>query len=124
MKLRYSICFVFFFYSADAQTTKSPEPVKVTGFGLVMHKVAPSDSTYLRIKFDNKGYKISLLNDSLYTTDLKYIDDYISANKKKIDKDKILVTGNSDVPYARFKELQAILSKHEFYKYSLVAKHN
>jgi hypothetical protein len=106
---------------AEAQFTKPPEAVKVAQPTAVVHKIDPRDSTYLRIGVSNIYYKASLLNDSLTTQDIKKLDKFISINQKRINKDKILVTGNPNVSYSRFKALNVILSKHQLYKFLLVS---
>jgi len=105
----------------ESQGINTPDPIIVDPPKSVSTIIYPDDSTYLNIKLDTANYKISFLNIQLSTNDIEKVDDFISTNKYRIDKDKILIEGNSHIPYVRFKELKKILKKHELFKFKIVA---
>lgn len=104
------------------QQMKSPDVIKVDTPRSVSVKIDPEDSTYLRIYLDSINFKISLLNDSLLTGDIRNITNLISINKERINRDKIIVAGQPNVNYARFKVLYGILKKYELYRFKLVVE--
>ena len=81
---------------------------------------ATIDSSYLIIKIQQDNYKISLLNDSLVTTNSKKIDEFISDNKSKIIDNKIILMGAEDEPFKRVDKILNVLKKHEIFRYKLL----
>ncbi len=122
MRLFYSILFLVFFTSCMGQSNKLPEAVIVKAPTSVSKKITPNDSTCLKIKIGTQSFNISLLNSSLSTNDINNIDKFISANENKIDKNKIVVIGQSAVTFHRFKALKEVLKKHELYRFTLVTE--
>lgn len=122
MRLFYSILFLVFFTSCMGQSNKLPEAVIVKAPTSVSKKITPNDSAYLKIKIGTQNFNISLLNSSLSTNDINNIDKFISANENKIDKNKIVVIGQSAVTFHRFKALKEVLKKHELYRFTLVTE--
>jgi biopolymer transport protein ExbD len=87
-------------------------------------KIDPKDSTYLKITMTKKGFKVALLSDSLTTTEIKNIDAFLSKNLDKVNKNKVLIMGNSKEKYDRFKGLMKVLKKYEIFKFSIVTEPN
>ena len=92
------------------------KPVIVVAPPSAESKIDPGDSTYLRINFMTKEYKISLLNDSLTTKDINRVDSFITDKERHINKDKIIVTRNQN---SDFKALSEILKKHKYFKFRM-----
>ena len=122
MRTLYLIFFLSMLLDCTGQQMKSPDAIKVDTPRSVSVKIDPEDSTYLRIYLDSINFKISLLNDSLLTGDIRNITNLISINKERINRDKIIVAGQPNVNYARFKVLYGILKKYELYRFKLVVE--
>ena len=122
MRTLYIIFFLSMLLDCTGQQMKSPDAIKVDTPRSVSVKIDPEDSTYLRIYLDSINFKISLLNDSLLTGDIRNITNLISINKERINRDKIIVAGQPNVNYARFKVLYGILKKYELYRFKLVVE--
>jgi len=122
MRTLYIIFFLSMLLDCTGQQMKSPDVIKVDTPRSVSVKIDPEDSTYLRIYLDSINFKISLLNDSLLTGDIRNITNLISINKERINRDKIIVAGQPNVNYARFKVLYGILKKYELYRFKLVVE--
>lgn len=95
---------------------KPPEPVIVVAPKSEPTKIDPSDSTYLRITLEGKEYKVSLLNDSLTTTDINKLDSFFTNNKVNIIENKIVVTTNQNPNIDAFK---GVLKKHNYFRFCI-----
>ena len=122
MRALFLIFFLSLLVDSNGQQVKPPDVIKVDTPRSVSVKIDPNDSTYLRICLDSINFKISLLNDSLLTDEIRNIDNFISVNKERINRDKIMVAGQPNVNYARFKDLYEILKKYELYRFKLVVE--
>jgi biopolymer transport protein ExbD len=103
---------------------KIPDAVQVQTPKSVDNKIDPKDSTYLKIVLNENGYNVSLLSDSLATADIKKIDAFLLTNFDRVNKNKVIVIGNSKEKYDRFKGLIAVLKKYEIFKFSIVTEPN
>ena len=97
-----------------------PKAVIVNAPQSVSVKIDSKDSTYLSIILTKVDYHISLLKDSLHTTEIGKIDNFISVHIKQLNKEKILVSNNSNSKYESFKKLKDILKKYGLYKFRIV----
>jgi biopolymer transport protein ExbD len=103
---------------------KIPESIQVQAPKSVDIKIDPKDSSYLKITVAKNGYKISLPEDSLTTTEINNIDTFLLENIIKVNKNKVFVMGNSKEKYDRFKVLMTVLKKYEIFRFSIVTEPN
>lgn len=107
---------LFFLNLFNRLTNIPPAAVKITPVQSVESK---PDSTFLIIKIYENKYAVSLFGDSITTSNVNTLDNFISKNISKINNQKIFVVGQADVPYDQFRKLKNILKKHEYYKFRI-----
>jgi hypothetical protein len=106
--------------SVDTFKLPANNPTVIIEPTLISTKAKPIDSTYLKIEIQKISYKISLLNDSLSTTDAKKIDEFISGNKSKINDDKIILIGSQNASFKKVDKILNVLKKNEIFRYKLL----
>jgi biopolymer transport protein ExbD len=112
-------------YDIQSKKITPPSSVKITSPAFTSStETEIKDSASLIIKIEKTDYKISLLNDTLVTNNTKKIDAFISANKDKINENKIIISGNANEPYKKFDKLLNVLKKHEIFRFQLLTNPN
>ena len=84
----------------------------------------PIDSSWLLIKFEKNIYKISLLEDSISTSDINMIDKFFGNHLDKIDQKKLLVSGSNHDNYQMFHEIKKVFKKYNFPTFRIVTNSN
>lgn len=114
MKLFFCLFFISILVGCDLPI-KTDEPVRVVAPVSKPTGVDPRDSTYLRIRLVTNGYEISFFEKSFVTRQVEAIDSFIYINKDRINKNKVLVSGNDSTD--DFKPLIPIFNKYGISKF-------
>ncbi len=119
MKLLCAFCVLCVFTNCFENRNRPPEVITVKAPTSVNSIIDASDSSYLKISFADKNFAVSILKDSLFTSDTNKLDSFISSNLNRIQSDHILISGQSELNYERFKQLKGILRKYELYRFRI-----
>lgn len=79
-----------------------------------------NDSSALLIAFRKSRIIVKLDNKTDTLNTPLELDAYISLNKRKILKEKILLQGNSNARHEEFKPILDVLKKHKYYSFKLI----
>ncbi|MCW3073921.1 MAG: hypothetical protein JWP69_990 [Flaviaesturariibacter sp.] len=112
------VCLTVLAMSCHSVTDTDPtEPVTVTAPETKPTQVDPMDLSYLRIKLGEGGYAVSISEELLITKELNALDSFLSANKARIDTNKVVMVGKN-IP-ERVKDIQPLLVKHGISKFQV-----
>ncbi len=86
------------------------EPGKITGL----------DESFLKIKLLTGTYEVSLLEESIRTTQIDSVESFLIQNKSEINKDKTVVVGNEKMK--DFQAISSLLKKHGITRFRLLSE--
>ena len=98
----------------------APEPVKIEQ-PIEVTNTESEDSTYLVIDILSSVCRIKFMNETRELSNVNSLDAYITKNKERIRKDKILVKADKNTPQSVFRPYLEILKKHEYWSFKLVS---
>ena len=119
------ICFftcIIIFCSCIFTQTKPPEAITVQTPTSVTTTIAPSDSTYLKIKFEkDSSYNVSvMMGKSVTAKNIGLLDDYLTANNALIDIEKVMVYTPADKFNTKLMKLIPVLQKHNIQRFKII----
>ena len=78
------------------------------------------DSTYFSITIQKTGIKVRLFEQDSFLKNSDELDSFITKYQIDISTKKIVVIGSNLLPYERVGPVLDVLTKHSYYKYSLI----
>jgi len=101
---------------------KPSEPINVEKPGIAKPlTVDINDSSYFLLTILNKNFEVSILNKKKVLKNSVEVDTFIKDNISIIDPNKVLIRGNSNEHYNRFKSILAIFKKYNYYKFKILS---
>lgn len=97
-----------------------PEPVKIET-PVEVTNTESEDSTYLVIDILSSGCRIKFMNEIRELSNVNSLDEYITKNKGRIKKDKILVKADKNTAQSVFRPYLEFLKKHEYWSFKLMS---
>jgi biopolymer transport protein ExbD len=80
------------------------------------------DSSYFRIKVYKDRFELELFKKMETIKTLTGVDRYIKANKSRIDSNKIILMGNTNLNYQEIKPVFEVLKKNGYHKFKMVTE--
>lgn len=97
------------------------QPHEITTPKSVTTTITPGSDDFA-ISLQKNKITVKLSGKSQELKDFAALDHFITANKSSIDTKKILVVGDKETKSEFFKSLTEVLTKHKYFKFSMVSQ--